>query len=208
MFDASVDGEYPEASSQRSCLRDRTVADEKPDASADHLERVEAGERAQAVQSPCEHDREGDLVELRPVPVRVAVHPKVLRESAVIVLRHGEKDEGAKCRVHVAGGDERQHAAHHVSRPDEMISAGVVVALDFSPRDGERCDQRPRVSLVLVGQQDTAAASVEVAAVVRMRRQLHHAGRCLSPLRLVGRELSRRMAETTTASASRSHCVR
>ena len=48
-----------------------------------------------------------DLIELRAAPVRVAVDPKVLRESAVVVLRDGEKDERAQRRVNLAGGDQR-----------------------------------------------------------------------------------------------------
>ena len=59
---------------------------------------VEVSEAALALQAPRQEDGEGDLVELDPAPVRLAVDPEVLGKSAVGVLADGQVDQGAQGR--------------------------------------------------------------------------------------------------------------
>src|SRR5438874_13500473 len=72
---------------------------------------------------------------------------------------------------------------HHVTRPDEMIAAQVFVALRLTPGNRERSDRRPRIGLVLVGEQQTVARVMEPATVRRLRPERLDRPACVRPMR-------------------------
>ena len=145
----------------------RSVEDQVPCRPHHHRIGVEVPEVPLAQQAPRQEDREGDLVELDPTPVRLAVDPEVLGKPAVVVLADGQVDQGTQRRLGVPRGEETRRRVDHVPRPDEVISPAVVVALRFSPRDGQRGDEGPGIRLVFVGEKEAVAPVIEVPAVGR-----------------------------------------
>ena len=130
-----------------------------------HRIRIEILEPGVLVQPPRQHDRKRDFVELNAGPIRLAVDPEILRKAAVGMLRAREIDQRAHRGGDVAGGGQAGHAVDQVAGPDQVISAELFVALDLAPRDAERGDHRAGIGLVLVGEEQFAAAAIERAAV-------------------------------------------
>ena len=128
---------------------------------------VEVPEVAFAQQAPRQEDREGDLIELNPPPVRLAVDPEILGKPAVLVLADGQVDQGTQRRLGVPRGEEARGRIDHVPRPYEVISPTVVVALGLSPRDRQRGDEGSGVRLVFVGEKKAVTPVIEVPAIGR-----------------------------------------
>ena len=110
---------------------------------------------------------ESDLVELNTGPVGRSVDPKVLGESAIRTLGTGQVDQCAAGGVRASAGEQRGGGLHHVARPDQVITAEVVVALGRSPGNRSGGDECTGVGLVLVGQDDIVADAHQAAAVGR-----------------------------------------
>ena len=146
---------------------DGTLADQPRGRPHHQRVRIEVAQRGRFTQSPGEQDREGDLVQLDPMLVRLAIDPEVLIEAAIGALGAGEINEGPKRQVRVARREQPHRAMHHVPGPDEMVATQVFVALRLAPRNRERGDGRPRVGLVFVGEQQTVTRVIQPAAVRR-----------------------------------------
>jgi len=84
----------------------RSMEDQVASRPHHHRIGVEVPEVALAQQAPRQEDGEGDLVELDPTPVRLAVDPEVLGKSAVLVLADGQVDQGTQGRLDVPRGEE------------------------------------------------------------------------------------------------------
>jgi len=112
-----------------------------------------------------------------------------LREAAVRVLRDSKIDERAKWRRGIAGSKQRRCAVDHVAGPDKVIAALIVVTFGLSPGNGERCNEGACERLVLVRQQETVAAVIEVALIkgCALKRPQMDGG--LVPLLLIFRQV-------------------
>ena len=119
------------------------------------------------METPGEQDREGHLVQLHPVPVRLTVQPEVLVEPTVRSLRGRQINQRAQRCLGVPGGQQPAGAVDKVAGPDQMVAAEFLIPLRVSPGDAQRRNHRPRVRLVLVGQQQALTSVVESAAVLR-----------------------------------------
>ena len=122
-------------------------------------------------------------------PVCVSIDPEVLREAAVGILRDGEIDERAKRCRGIAGSQQRRCAVDHVAGPHQVIAALIVVAFGLPPRNGERCNERARERFVLVRQQQTVAAVIEIALIERCAFKRPQMRGSLIPLLLVFRQV-------------------
>jgi len=110
--------------------------------------------RVGGAELPGEHEREGDLVELRVSPPRSARDGRVLREGAVGALRSEEDEvELAQRGGAVAGGELGGRRLIEVARPDEVVRPRRLVSLDRPrpprPRHRRRGDVGAGVALVL-----------------------------------------------------------
>ncbi len=92
--------------------------------------------------------RQRHLVKLASAPVTAPVGEIVLRPAAVAGLRSDEVVERAQRVVDLPDRDHRERRLHRVARPDEMVSAGVVVAV--APRHAQAGDDRAGIGAVLM----------------------------------------------------------
>ena len=88
-IDARVEGEYPAASSQRSCGERGPSRIRYPQA------RSTSGYGSKLLSAFCshkppgQHDRKRDFVKLDAPPVGLAIDPEILIEAAILALRNG-----------------------------------------------------------------------------------------------------------------------
>ena len=167
MLEASVEGEYPPASSHRLLPRRGAVEDQVARRLHHHRVGVKPPEATEPPEAPREQDGKRDLVELDSLPVRLAVDPEILGETAVRVLADGQVDQGPQGRARVSRRQEARGGMDEVARPDEVISPSVVVALHLPPGNRQRGDEGAGVRLVLVGEEEAVAPAIEVPSVVR-----------------------------------------
>src|SRR5665213_3687394 len=98
--------------------------------------RIEILKRFLLFQPPCQHNGEGDFIKLDSLPVWIAVDPKVLCESAVLLLSDSQVYQRSSRCFAVASRQHPTSAVHHVSSPNQMISSLVLVDFRLSPRNG------------------------------------------------------------------------
>ena len=122
-------------------------------------------------QPPRQNDGEGHLVQLLARPVRPPVHPEILSETSVRLLRAGQINQCAPRRFGTSAGQQRRRRLHHVPRPHQVIAAQVIVAVRLPPRNRSRSYKRAGKRLVFVRQQHVVAGPHQLAAVARLRRQ-------------------------------------
>ena len=113
-----------------------------------------------ALEPPREQDRRSDFVELYAAPISAAIDPAILRKIAVGLLNACQPDQRAQRCGALSCREQRGGALHQVARPDQMIAADLVVALDLAPRDAQRGDYRALEKLVLMREQHAAAESI------------------------------------------------
>ena len=110
-----------------------------------------------------------------------------MREPAIRPLDGGEPDQSAQGSPGLAGGQQCGRALRQVACPDQVITAQIVVALGFAPRDAHRRHQRALKRLVFVGEQDATAQPVHVTAVRRVPAEIVlRIDHCALPLADIG----------------------
>src|SRR5207248_9973983 len=114
----------------------------------------------------------GDLVELQARPISGPIDPTILRKSAIRSLNGSQPDQCAQRRANLARGEERCCALYEVTRPDQMITSQIVVALGFAPGDTHRRNERALKNFVFMRQQHTTAESIHPAAIGRVRTEV------------------------------------
>src|SRR5438874_9689357 len=82
----------------------------------------------------------------------------------VLLLGRHEVEESLSRVFSVSGGDEPSGCLRQVPRPDQVVSAQVVVALGETPWNRETGDHCARVRFFLVRSEDCVADAVEVEA--------------------------------------------
>src|SRR5438132_12058130 len=82
----------------------------------------------------------------------------------ILLLGRHEVEESLSRVFSVSGGDEPSGCLRQVPRPDQVVSAQVVVALGETPWYGEASDYRPWVGFFFVCPEDCIAYAVEVEA--------------------------------------------
>src|SRR5438132_10769766 len=82
----------------------------------------------------------------------------------VLLLGRHEVEESLSRVFSVSGGDEPSGCLRQVPRPDQVVSAQVVVALGETPWNRETGDHCARVGFFLVRSEDCIAYAVEVEA--------------------------------------------
>src|SRR2546427_4093823 len=82
----------------------------------------------------------------------------------VLLLGRHEVEESLSRVFSVSGGDEPSCCLRQVPRPDQVVSAQVVIALGETPWNRETGDHRARVRFFLVRSKDCIAYAVEVEA--------------------------------------------
>ena len=165
MLIASVDGEKPAGLFPSVLSGCGALADQETARRRRHVERVEPSEDTGLLQSPREDDRERHLVELNARPVRAAVDPEVLIEATVRALRNREVHQRAQRCDGVAGGEQRCRRLNEVAGPHQVVPSHVLVAFAAPPRDAHRRDDRARIALVFVREQQVDAPLVKSRAV-------------------------------------------
>ncbi len=150
---------------------DRSMADQIAGRFQHHRIRIEILERLGLMQTPGENNGKRSLIQLDAAPVRFAVDPEILVETAVLLLSPGQIDQGAKRDLGAAGSQQAAGAVAHVARPDQIV-AFQVVARVLAPGDAQRGDQGTVVGLVFVCQEHVLADVIERAAVAGHRRHL------------------------------------
>ena len=103
------------------------------------------------MDAPGEQNGFSDFIELQTGPERRAIDPAVLGEAAVWPLNDGQPNQGSCSAIRRAAREQRGCALDQVTGPHEMITADIIIALDFTPRNAHRCDEGPLKNLVLMG---------------------------------------------------------
>src|ERR1700721_1850720 len=96
---------------------------------------------------------ESHFVQLNARPEGCPINPKVLSETAVIVLGCSQIDKRSQRCFHIAGRQQTTRALNEIPRPHEMIAAfSLRVPFSFTPRNGQGRHYCALKSLVLVCQ--------------------------------------------------------
>ena len=132
---ASVEGEYPETSSQRSCWVAGPCS--RRNRAARSTPRVGSKSRRAWCRRRASASKMGRATSSSwsPRQVRAAVHPEVLRKPAVRLLPGREVDERSERGLGLSGGEEAGGGVAEVPDPDEVVAALVFVALGGTPGD-------------------------------------------------------------------------
>ncbi len=120
---ASVDGEYPLASSQRSSPVTGPFISRKLTA---RRTKVRASKRVAStlpMQPPRQEDGKGYFIQLLAFPISCSIHPEVLGKAPVFFLPRRQIDQHSCGRLYLTGCEQAHGALHHVSCPHEMVPA-------------------------------------------------------------------------------------
>src|SRR5690349_11226280 len=71
---------------------------------------------------------------------------------------------------------------HHVARPDEVVSAQVLIPFRFAPGNAQRSDRGAREGFILVGQEQRMASAIQRAAIATLPLQGQHPAADALPL--------------------------
>ena len=143
----------------------RAVSHQITRGAQDQRPRIEKIERIRFVQMPGEQDGRGHFVHLQARPESFAAGPGILRQLAVGILQTSEPDERGTSGRDLTRGQQTDRALHEIARPNQMITAQLIVALRLAPRNAERRHHRAAKRLVLMREQDGAAPPSEEAVI-------------------------------------------
>src|SRR5579872_2764096 len=142
-------------------LSDRAMLDKIGRRMRNHRVGVKILQGFLAMELPSEKNRKRHFVKLDSLPVGPAIHPEILREAAILLLCDGQIDERAKRRGGITSRKHGGGAVDQVACPNQVVSAVLLVAFGFSPRDRERGDERPRKGFVFVSAEQAETARSE-----------------------------------------------
>src|SRR5580693_5053061 len=154
---ARVNGEYPASSSQRSCCVTGPLRKIKP--AALQLAQILRGLAAQQIE---QQNGERGLVHLDATPVRTPIEPQVLRPVARRLLCDLEIAKHSDGVCHRASSQQSASGLYQVARPDQVITAQILVAFVESPGDGEAGDDAAEKILGLMRAQNGSRGAIEI----------------------------------------------
>ena len=135
-----------------------------------------------AQQKVDQQDGKGAFVQLHAAPISGSVEPHILRPAAVSLLHGREVGQNHSRRQAHSGGDQSSRRLHQIARPDQMITAEVVIALREAPGDRQAGYDAAGERQRLVRQHDGDAGPIAVANIGRgWRDQRRGLFECASP---------------------------
>ncbi len=123
-----------------------------------------------AAQQIDQQDGEGGFVHLDAAPVGTSVEPEILRPVAVRFLRRFQIAQHAHRVGDRSGGQQRARGFDQIARPDQVVSAEILVAFVESPRNREAGDDAAQKIFRLVGAQDRGRSAIKIALRATVRR--------------------------------------
>ncbi len=113
-----------------------------------------------AAQQIDQQNGKGGLIHLRAAPIRTPIQPHVLRPVSIGFLSGLEIMQHAQSVVVSARGQQSAGIFDQIARPDEVVTAQVLVALVEAPGNGEAGDDAAKEVLRFVSAQNRHADPV------------------------------------------------